>query len=278
MTSTSGIPKRIIQTGKSANLPLKERAAAANLQLLNPSFEYLFFDDRQVEDFIDQYFPSYRKVFESFRFKIQKFDFFRYLAVYQYGGFYFDLDVFLAKDLSDLIQFGAVFPFEGLTMSRYLRRHLMMDWQIGNYGFGATPNHPFLLAVIENCVRAQTDAHWVEPMMKGVPPLSRAEFFILNSTGPGLLSRTLAERPELATDMSVLFPTDVCDTSCWNRFGDFGLHMMDGSWRMSGGFLRRRLAQRWEVWMMQRLMHESRLLGPTRNVSRFDSKLARGAT
>jgi inositol phosphorylceramide mannosyltransferase catalytic subunit len=271
MTLPYLIPKRIIQTGKSANLPLKEQAAVASLRHLNPTFEYMFFDDRQVEDFIDQYYPSYRSVFESFRFKIQKFDFFRYLAVHQFGGFYFDLDVFLARDLSELAGCDAVFPFEGLTMSRHLRRNLHMDWQIGNYGFGATPRHPFLLALIQNCVRAQSDPQWVEPMMRGVPPLSRDEFFILNTTGPGLVSRTLAEQPELAAHMKILFPEDVCDIRAWNQFGDIGVHLMDGSWRMGGSFLRRRVAQRWEVWAMERLIRESRQMGKTRSLPRTDA-------
>ena len=258
------IPKRIIQTAKNANLPLRERAAACNLKLLNPDFEYLFFDDQQVEEFVDSCFPHCRPVFESFPFRIQRYDFFRYLAVYHYGGFYFDLDVFLASGLSDLLESGCVFPFEGLTFSHYLRNKYRMDWQIGNYAFGATERHPFLHAVINNCVRAQEDPKWVQPMMKGVPPLSRSEFFILNTTGPGLLSRTLAEHPALAEGVTVLFPEDVCDVRLWNRFGDLGVHLMDGSWRTKQGFLRRRLAQRWEVWKMQKLLKESRAAGKTR--------------
>jgi hypothetical protein len=259
------IPRRIIQTGKSANLDLKERAAVASLRLLNPDFEYLFFDDPMVENFVAEHYPQYRTVFSSFRYKIQKFDFFRYLAVHHYGGFYLDLDVFLAKGLSELTVYGAVLPFEGLTMSHYLRG-LGMDWQLGNFAFGAAPGHPFLAAAIENCVRAHSNARWVAPMMTGVPPLSREEFFVLNSTGPGLLSRTLAEQPELSGGMHVLFPEDVCDTRCWNRFGDYGVHLMAGSWRMSGNFVRRRIAQRWEANVMSRLIDESRRIGPRRSL------------
>jgi len=71
------IPKRIIQTGKSADLPLKEKAAVCNLKLLNPDFEYLFFDDQQVESFMDQQPPEYRRIFDTFPFRIQRYDFFR---------------------------------------------------------------------------------------------------------------------------------------------------------------------------------------------------------
>src|SRR5690242_21933575 len=96
------IPKRIIQTSKSQDLPLLQKAAVANIRLLNPGFEYMFFDDRQVEEFIDKEFPEYRRVFDSFPVRIQRYDFFRYLAVYRFGGFYFDMDLLLAANLSEL--------------------------------------------------------------------------------------------------------------------------------------------------------------------------------
>ena len=259
------IPKRIIQTAKHARLPLQQRAVSANLKLLNPDFEYLFFDNEGVERFIDREFPQYRAMFDAFPFKIQRYDFFRYLAVYHYGGFYFDLDVLLASGLSELLETGCVFPFEGLTFSEYLRRTHDMDWQIGNYAFGCAAGHPLLKAVIDNCVTAQRDPSWVKPMMRGMPRLSQAEFHILNTTGPGLLTRTLAENPALSDSVTVLFPEDVCDTRNWNRFGDLGIHMMDGSWRLHNGYVLRRLAQTWEAWKMRRLLKESERLGKTRH-------------
>jgi hypothetical protein len=259
------IPRRIIQTGKSAALSLKERASACNLKLLNPDYEYLFFDDQQVEDFIDRHFRQYRRIVDRFPYRIQRYDFFRYLAVHHYGGFYFDLDVFLAQPLDTLLSSGCIFSFEGLTFSRFLRQR-GLDWQIGNYAFGSAPGHPFLRSVIENCVRSMEDPAWVGPMMKGAPPMSRSEFFILNTTGPGLLSRTLCENASLADQMTVLFPKDVCDVANWNRFGDYGVHHMDGSWRTKQGFLRHRIAQYWEVWKMRKLHEESRRQGPTRSL------------
>jgi mannosyltransferase OCH1-like enzyme len=259
------IPKRIIQTGKCLEQPLRNRAMMANIRLLNPGYEYLFFDDEGVRTFIDQEYPQYKVIFDSFRFPIQRYDFFRYLAVYHYGGFYFDLDVMLATGLSDLLQYGCVFPFEGLTFSTFLRTHYGIDWEIGNYAFGAAPGHPFLREVIGNCVRAQQDPDWVKPMMRDVPALSRREFSVLNTSGPGLVSRTLAEATEVAGLVTVLFPDDVCDPRNWNRFGDVGLHMMEGSWRPQKSYLGRRLALRWEWVKLQRLLKESTKLGKTRN-------------
>jgi len=259
------IPKRIIQTGKTVHQSLRNRAMMSNIRLLHPDYDFLFFDDQQVREFINDNFTQYRVVFDSFRYPIQRYDFFRYLAVYHHGGFYFDLDVLLASGLSGLLESGCVFPFEGLTFSDFLRTHHKMDWQIGNYGFGAAPRHPFLKAVIDNCVRAQRDSTWVKPMMRGLPLLSRQEFFVLNTTGPGLISRTLAENPELARTVTVLFPDDVCDTSRWNCFGDLGIHLMDGSWRLRMGRVRRRLALRWEAWQLDRLLKQSATLGKARS-------------
>src|SRR5882724_2287982 len=156
----SGIPARIIQTGRSRDLPLLAKAAAVNLKSLNPDFEYLFFDDAEVAAFVLREFPQY-------------------LAVFHLGGFYFDLDVFMAGGLGQFLPKRCVFAFEELTLNRFLRRKLGMDWEIANYAFGAASAHPFLGAVIENCVRAQRDPAWVKPMMQGIPRLFQREFYVL---------------------------------------------------------------------------------------------------
>jgi len=100
--------------------------------------------------------------------------------------------------------------------------------------------------------------------MQGIPRLFRAEFHVLNTTGPGLVSRTIAENPHLTKEMTILFPEDVCDESTWHQFGNFGVHAQEGSWRSGGSYLRRRLANLWEVWARRRALEESRLRGKIR--------------
>jgi inositol phosphorylceramide mannosyltransferase catalytic subunit len=239
------------------------RAVIANVRALNPEFEYLFFDDAKVEQLVERDFPQYRAVFRSFPFAIQRCDFFRYLAVYRYGGFYFDLDVLLASGLSTLLERGCVFPFERLTFSHRLRE-LGMDWEIGNYAFGAAAGHPFLEAIIENCVRGQGDPLWVKSMMRGTPPLDKDLYSIFYSTGPGLCSRTLAENPELARTVTVLLPDDVCNVRNWHHFGEYGIHLMNGSWRPKRGFVKGRLGYYHWRWMEQRLLKKCRASGRSR--------------
>jgi hypothetical protein len=235
------------------------------LKCLNPGFEYCLFDDEEVNAFVRKEFPQFLDLFQSFPHRIQKYDFFRYLAVFRLGGFYFDLDVFLARGLDGLRARGCVFPFEELTINRCLRRQYGMDWEVGNYAFGAAPGHPFINAVIGNCVKAQQDPDWVAPMMQGIPRLFQSEFEVLNTTGPGLVSRTFAEHPEMAKDVNILFPDDVCDHRNWHHFGDFGVHVMEGSWRYRGSYLRRRLGNLWEARALRRGLAESRRLGKIRS-------------
>ena len=264
------IPKRIIQTGKHAHQPLRNRAVMANIRLLNPDFEYLFFDNAQVEEFVEREFPHYGSVFRSFKYPIQRYDFFRYLVVFRYGGFYFDLDVLLASSLSALLEHGCVFPFEALTVSHFMRKNLGMDYQIGNYAFGAAPGHVFLEAIINNCIRGQSDPSWSKPMMRGSPPLIKDEYSILNSTGPGLISRTLAESGELAKTVTVLFPDDVCDVRNWNRFGDYGIHLKDSSWRSKRNFVSRKFTDYCWRWMEHRNIKQSLRLGKSRALPHTD--------
>lgn len=261
------IPRRFIQTGKHSNLAPMAKAAVTNITLLHPEWEYLFFDDVAVERFIATKFPQYQPVFHGFRYPIQKFDFFRYLAVFELGGFYFDLDVYLSEKIDPLLEHECVFPFEELTLNRFLREKCGMDWEIGNYAFGASPGNAFLEAVIENCIRAQRDPMWLRPMMDGVPRLLQSQFYIFNTTGPGLLSRTLAEHPDLLSSVKVLFPPDVCDSAAWHQFGDYGVHSMEGSWRGEEGWLWHRVTRYWEVWSRARSFRQSVARGPTRGAS-----------
>jgi inositol phosphorylceramide mannosyltransferase catalytic subunit len=260
------IPKRIIQTGKSRDLPLVAQASAAGIRALNPDFDYLFFDDVDVENFIDRHFPQHRQLFDSFPYRIQKYDFFRYLAVYLHGGFYFDLDIFLARGLDDLCVHSCVFPFEELSLHSFLRESHGMDWEVGNYAFGAAPGHPFIAAIIENCVRAQRESDWPRAMWKPIPALFRKEFYVLDTTGPGLVSRTLAEFRAAASQVHVLFPSDVCDKRHWHQFGDYGVHMQEGGWRSQKSLWRRKLGSMWESRTRAALLKESQARGPTRSL------------
>ena len=134
-----------------------------------------------------------------------------------------------------------------------------MDWELGNYAFGAAPGHPFLRAVIDNCIKAQTDPRWVAQMLRNVPRPFRDDLFVLSTTGPQLVSRTLAEFADAAA-VKVLCPPDICDQRSWFCFGTFGVHLMEGGWRKGRGRLRRRLMKDWHALMMKKTLKSRRQL------------------
>jgi len=265
------IPARIIHVysppaGESEEVSLLNQAALVNARLLHPDFDHVVFGTREMEELVAKDFPEFQEIMASFLLPIQRFDFFRYLAVYRLGGFYFDLDVFLGTSVKPLLNCECVFAFEELTISDFLRRNYGMDWELANYGFGAAPENPFLGAIIENCIRAVNEPCWAQQMMQGVPRPFRELFRAPFATGPGMVSRTLAENSELAKNVTILFPYDVCDERSWHQFGNFGVHLQEGSWRSRDGYVRRRLANLWESWARRRLHRESRALGRTRSV------------
>ena len=46
---------------------------------------------------------------------------------------------------------------------------------------------------------------------------------MLATTGPGLVSRTLAEYPAAGEQVKVLFPEDIFDRNSWHCFGAYGV-------------------------------------------------------
>jgi inositol phosphorylceramide mannosyltransferase catalytic subunit len=260
------IPKRIIQTSKNLDLPLLARAAVANIRLLNPSFEYQFFTDDGIEEFLKKYFPEYYEIFHEFLYPIQRIDFFRYLAIYHYGGFYFDTDVFLASGLEDLLDFGCIFPFEELTVNSFLQKEYGMDWEIGNYAFGASSRHPFLNAIIQNCIKAQKEPEWAYQMLRSIPRMFHDRYYVFCTTGPGIVTRTLAEYPDAAKHVKVLFPENVCDPKSWHRFGSHGVHLMEGSWLNRRGIVYKLYTRAWDTWMMKKVLREGMKQGKSRKM------------
>lgn len=268
---TPRIPKRIIQTDKSAELPPLAKAATTNIRLLNPDFEYMFFDDDQVEKFIHEKCPEYRDLFDSFDPRIQpdrgqRYDLFRYLAIYHFGGFYFDTDIFLASSLDDLCEFGCVFPFEHLSRLKFFHTQYGMDWEIGNYAFGASAGHPFIGAILQNCLRVQEDPEWAHAILKSIPRMFRDDYYTLTTAGPALVTRTLAEYPRASDEVKVLFPEDVRDPASWFCFGTYGVHLQLGSWRKPRGLVRRVSQRYWESMRAKALFKESQRQGAKRSL------------
>lgn len=109
----------VIQSFSSSSIPDKYVSSVQSIRAHNPSYHYLFFTDSEMEPFLRQYYPAYLVSFNKLPMFIQKLDYFRYIAVYHYGGFYFDLDMRVTGSLDELLKFDCVFPLEYQVTKHY---------------------------------------------------------------------------------------------------------------------------------------------------------------
>ena len=110
------IPKNIIQVWKSWTNKDPFLIYTKNINLLkstNPSYKYMFFKDKEIDTFFTENYPEYYDTYKNLPINIQKVDFCRYVILYHYGGFYFDLDIEAIHPLDDfLLNNECVFPID----------------------------------------------------------------------------------------------------------------------------------------------------------------------
>jgi len=214
------IPKIIIQTWKDDELPENMRICADKIKKLNPDFEYKFFTDKKIKKFVKKNFKEYYYFFLNLK-TIQKIDFFRYLAVYFYGGFYFDLDIDLVKPLESLCNYDFVLPKEHYPNTDLYLLKQDIKILLGNYAFGSKKNHPFLKIVIRNIVNGRISS-------KDIPFCFEKKIFY--TTGPVLLTISYFDYlKEKNDDNDIIIIEPVPFSSA--HFGDYGKHLELGTRR-----------------------------------------------
>lgn len=64
--------------------------------------QYKLWNEQDCQQLVNKKFPQYKKLYQQFRYKIQKIDFIRYCILYQYGGIYLDCDIQPIKNFKHL--------------------------------------------------------------------------------------------------------------------------------------------------------------------------------
>ena len=230
---TTPIPKRIIQvwfdkhpkrqTDNSRKYPKKFDKYVETVKQMNPDYEYMFFDKDQAEFFLQQHYPHYYSTYLRLPVFIQKIDFFRYIAIYHYGGFYMDLDIQSLLPLDEkIIQHKAVFPVdeyviaEAQHMKRFRRFHKNgIDFLLGQYAFGAVAGHAFIKRLADKIHdNIDTYERLVEP----------GEQYVYSTTGPDFVADQYMDFTE-KEDIFIL------DNGKRQMFGDYGKHEYVGTWK-----------------------------------------------
>ncbi len=235
------IPKIIIQTWKTEKIPSEVREFIEKLKYNNPDFEYKFYTDKDIDVFIKSKFPEYYSTFISFEYTIQKIDFFRYLCVYYYGGFYFDIDMDINQTIRELCKYECVFPKESYTIENIFKNKNLLNknvtFLLGNYAFGAIPNHPFLKLCIDNIVNKKVSIEEIpynynrfnKQISNKLDELITCESYmdhVLYTTGPVLISLSYIDYQH-KNKITIIEPKPFKKFS----FGKYGKHLAIGTWK-----------------------------------------------
>lgn len=149
------IPSIIHQTGNSVDVPDAARINATVLRAMNPNWEYRYYNDERVVDFIRREFGfEILKCYFSInpRYGATRADLFRYLCVYHYGGVYLDmksgseepLDSIVGHDDEYLLSYWQTAIGAHSDELPFSSRGEFQQWHVI-----ATPGHPFLQSVIK---------------------------------------------------------------------------------------------------------------------------------
>lgn len=222
------IPENIhlIYINDNNELPDYFKKNIPRIQRFHPSWTVRLYNTEDAVKIIEEHLPEYLAPYRTFKYDIQRADFFRIALVYLFGGFYMDLDMHCFKSLNELRKHSIVLAEEKIISENTRRkRGLKYKQRIANYMFGSRPKHPFWLEVLDRL-----------SLLALTPITSQQD--ILDITGPGFLTDIFHERKSFYPDITLLTNRNYrClhpqhnEISC--HFGDFAAHLHIGSWRKS---------------------------------------------
>ena len=221
------IPKIIIQTWKTKVVPLKYVNDVKSIRKYNSDFKFMFFSDEEIDEFLKKHYPEYYESYLKLPIKIQQIDYFRYIAVYHYGGFYFDLDMRGLYPIHDLLDYDCVFPVDqNLPKNSCSRKRikefcdegtLKVNYLLGQYAFGAKPRDPFIKLLCDG-IHNNIDKY-IEEFK-----LNKTHNYVYKSTGPDYVTTKYLEYNNKENVHILLY-----DESQF--FGKYAKHNHYGTWK-----------------------------------------------
>lgn len=179
-------------------LPSESKTSIAKLRLLNPDWEYRFYDSRNSEKFIKQYFgdemlSTFRKIHPHYY--ACRADLLRYLICFQFGGVYLDIKSTARTPLSSVIESTdkfliaqwPVFRDKPPATQKIIELQHIQGGEFINWLLVCEPKHAFLEAVISQVIK---NINCYKPIKCGV-----GKSAVLRLTGP--VAYTLAIHPLL---------------------------------------------------------------------------------
>lgn len=229
-TTIETIPNTIVQIwvqkdpSNPSKIPLKEQEYSAKIRKMNPDFNYLFFDETDVEPFFTKHYPEYYSTYQRLPLFIQKMDFFRYLVMYHYGGFYFDMDIWALAPLDQSIRsHSAVFPIDEYIIGMMARMPRFSSFSqkgqpflLGQYAFGCVARHPFVKHVVDQ-IHANIDVY--------IQTVNSSETYVYKTTGPDFITK-------LYTEYDTQNAMFLLANGKRQMFGNYARHDYSGNWKV----------------------------------------------
>jgi mannosyltransferase OCH1-like enzyme len=99
------LPKIIHQTYPDRQLPSCYKQNIFRIKQLNPGWDYRFYDDEDIKDYIARNFPEVLDYYHRIdkRYGVAKADLFRYLLIYNEGGIYLDIKSTVTRPLDEVV-------------------------------------------------------------------------------------------------------------------------------------------------------------------------------
>lgn len=169
------IPKKIWQTYKTPYSNLPEYALEATKTWIdkNPDWEYNYFSDSDVLDFVSSEFGSdWVKIYESCPLGVMRADIWRIMILYINGGMYTDLDTICNVPNSSWIN--------NISNKRVIL-NAEHEVHIQQWTFLSEPEHPVFYYMLENIKKEFETPDYSNP------------HFVHAMTGPGIFTRSILE-------------------------------------------------------------------------------------
>jgi len=178
------IPKKIMQTWKTKQVPEQWLESPHQIKIWHPDWEYTLMSDLDNLAFVEKHFPEYLEMYLGFEHNIQRADVIRYMWLYIEGGVYLDLDLIpnynfetILEDKKDII----------------LIRGALGNKQLTNFFMASRPGHPFWLYLLSEIKRISQEGTWWNHLNY---------LQVLMTTGPWVVDQTAKKYQVDYSDLS----------------------------------------------------------------------------
>lgn len=134
------IPKHIFQTWYTKDFSPEVQGIIDRMKQMNPHYQYNIYTDEEMDNFVKEHYPG--QIYDCYckiNMIVAKADFWRYLALYKYGGVYIDIDSSIDVPLDSFINSG-----DCAILSSECGRETFTQWALI-----FDVNHPILRRTIQ---------------------------------------------------------------------------------------------------------------------------------